>query len=81
MKDLTYKIIVKKISEDKYIASAPTLPNCYVESTSEPEVVEAIQEAIATAIKGLVARNEPVIDDEQAAVYNLTVEFAEKPSA
>ena len=81
MKDLTFKILVKKISENEYIASAPSIPNCFVEAESEEEAIDEIQSQIGSTIKAKMAQNEAVIDDSHAAIYNLTIEFGEKPSA
>lgn len=81
MKDLTFKILVKKISDGQYIAAAPSIPGCYIEAESEEEAIEEIQGQIGSSIKAMIAQNEEIVDDAHAAIYNLTIEFGEKPSA
>lgn len=81
MRDLTFKIIVKQIEEDLYMAVAPTLEDCYVEAPTEKEAIEQIQEQIGSAVREMVVNNEMIVDDSKAAIYNLTVEFGDAPSA
>ncbi|WP_320054375.1 hypothetical protein [uncultured Acetobacteroides sp.] len=81
MRDLTFKIIVKQIDEDLYMAVAPTLEECYAEAPTEKEAIEQIQEQIGSAVREMVVNNEKIIDDSKAAIYNLTVEFGDAPSA
>jgi predicted RNase H-like HicB family nuclease len=81
MRDLTFKIIVKQIEEDLYMAVAPTLEDCYVEAPTEKEAIEQIQEQIGSAVREMMVNNEMIVDDSKAAIYNLTVEFGDAPSA
>jgi predicted RNase H-like HicB family nuclease len=81
MRDLTFKIIVKQIDENLYMAVAPTLEDCYVEAATEKEAIEQIQEEIGITIREMVVNNEKIVDDSKAAIYNLTVEFGDTPSA
>lgn len=81
MRDLTFKIIVKQIDEDLYMAVAPTLEDCYVEAPTEKEAIEQIQEQIGSAVREMMVNNEMIVDDSKAAIYNLTVEFGDAPSA
>jgi predicted RNase H-like HicB family nuclease len=81
MKDLTYKIMVKQTAEEMYLAVAPSLEDCYVEAPTEKEAVEQIQELISEIVRDMIANNEPLVDDSRAAIYNLTIEFGNSPSA
>ena len=81
MRDLTFKIIVKQIDEDLYMAVAPTLEDCYIEASTEKEAIEQIQEQIGSAVREMMVNNEMIVDDSKAAIYNLTVEFGDAPSA
>jgi Uncharacterised protein family (UPF0150). len=76
-----FKIIVKQIEDESYMAVAPSLEDCYTEAPTEKEAIEQIQEMIGDAIREMVANNEKIIDDSKAAIYNLTVEFGDAPSA
>lgn len=81
MKNLNFKILVKKVAEGKFIAVAPSIPNCSIEASSEEEAIGSIQEAIAESIREKFAKKEEIYDDQHAMVYNLTIEIGEKPSA
>lgn len=63
------------------MAAAPTLEDCYVEAATEKEAVEQIQDLIGSTIRDMIANNEMIIDDSKAAIYNLTIEFGDAPSA
>lgn len=81
MKNLTFKIIVKQLEEGLFMAAAPTLEDCYVEAATEKEAVDQIQDLIGSTIRDMIANNEMIIDDSKAAIYNLTIEFGDAPSA
>lgn len=81
MRNLTFKIIVKPLSEGGYMAIAPTLEECYAEAPTEKEAIAKIQEMIEPTIREMVLNNEPIDDDTNAALYNLTIEFGDAPSA
>ncbi len=81
MKDLTFKIVVKQIEEGLFMAVAPSLEDCYVEASTEKEAIEQIQDMIGNTIREMVVNNEKIVDDSKAAIYNLTIEFGDTPSA
>jgi Uncharacterised protein family (UPF0150). len=81
MKTLTFKFLVKKVSENHFIASAPSLDGCFVEAETHEDAVDALQEAISEILREMIAANEEIVDDSDASIYSLSIDIAEKPSA
>jgi len=75
MKFYNFEIVVEKEQEDEgYLAYSPTLPGCFSNGKTIEEAKRNIREAIQQHIKSLLARRDPIPQNENLVhVEELTV--------
>lgn len=73
MKQLTYRILLKKEPEGGYTVNVPTLPGCITYGESIDEAISMAKEAIELYIESLVAHGEPIPDESETLEYSLTL--------
>jgi antitoxin HicB len=73
MKQLTYRILLKKEPEGGYTVNVPTLPGCITYGETIDTAIAMAKEAIELYIESLVAHGEPVPDETDTLEYSLTL--------
>lgn len=73
MKQLTYRLLLKKEPEGGYTVNVPTLPGCITYGETIDEAISMAKEAIELYIESLVAHGEPVPDETDTLEYSLTL--------
>jgi antitoxin HicB len=73
MKNLTYKILLKKEPEGSYTVTVPALPGCITYGENIDHAISMAKEAIELYVEHLKAKGNPVPDDTQTLEYSLNV--------
>lgn len=74
MKQLNYRILLRKESEGGYTVTVPTLPGCVTFGESIDEAIAMAREAIELYIEDLLEHGEEVPDEEGLLEYTLRIE-------
>ncbi|WP_457555912.1 type II toxin-antitoxin system HicB family antitoxin [Candidatus Pyrohabitans sp.] len=73
MKQLTYRILLRKEPEGGYTVIVPSLPGCVTYGDTIEEAIEMAKEAIEVYIESLREHGEEVPTEEGTLEYTLTV--------
>jgi antitoxin HicB len=76
MKQLTYRILLKKEEEGGFTVTVPALAGCITYGETIDEAISMANEAIAIYIESLVAHGEPIPDETNTLEYNITLNAA-----
>lgn len=74
MKQLNYRILLRKEPEGGYTVIVPSLPGCVTYGDSIEEAIKMAKEAIELYIESLVEHGEAIPTEEETFEYTLTVE-------
>ena len=74
MKQLNYRILLRKEPEGGYTVIVPSLPGCVTYGDSIEEAIKKAKEAIELYIESLVEHGETIPTEEETFEYTLTVE-------
>jgi len=74
MKQLSYRIMLKKEPEGGYTVTVPSLMGCVTYGDTIEEAIEMGKEAIELYIESLVEHGEEIPTEEQTLEYTLIVE-------
>lgn len=74
MKQLNYRILLRKEPEGGYTVMVPSLPGCITYGESIEEAIKMAKEAIELYIESLQAHGETIPTEEETFEYTLTVE-------
>lgn len=70
---MEYMVVIHRAEEGGFWAEVPALSGCYTQGETLEEVVENVQDAIATFIDGLKQDGEPVPSQEGMFITTVTV--------
>ncbi|HEK85200.1 MAG: type II toxin-antitoxin system HicB family antitoxin [Candidatus Saccharicenans sp.] len=73
MRDLRYKIALRKEPEGGYTITVPSLPGCVTYGEIIEEAIKMARQAIELYIESLQAHNEEIPTEDDALEYTLTV--------
>ena len=73
MKQLNYKILLRKEPEGGYTVIVPSLPGCVTYGDNIEEAIEMAKEAIELYIESLRAHREEIPTEENVLEYTLAV--------
>ena len=73
MKNLNYRIILRKEAEGGYTVIVPSLPGCITYGESIDEALVMAKDAIELYLESLTSHNEEIISDDETLEYNMTV--------
>lgn len=76
MKNLNYKILLRKESEGGYTVIVPSLPGCVTYGKDIETAIENAKEAIELYLESLRAHREYIPSDEKTLEYTLTLRKA-----
>ena len=76
MKNLTYRIMLKKEPEGGYTVFVPSLPGCITYGKNLDESYKMAKEAILAYIESLNKHGEKITDDSQTYEGVLNLEYA-----
>jgi predicted RNase H-like HicB family nuclease len=74
MRNLNYRILLRKEPEGGYTVTVPTLPGCVTYGETVDEAIAMAREAIELYIEHLLEKGEEVSTEEGLLEYTLTVE-------
>ena len=74
MKQLNYRILLRKEPEGGYTVIVPSLPGCITYGDSIEEAIKMAKEAIELYIESLQEHGEAIPTEEETFEYTLTVE-------
>lgn len=74
MRQLSYRILLRKERERGYTVIVPSLPGCVTYGDTIDEAIEMAKEAIELYIESLIEHGEEIPTEEETLEYNLTVE-------
>jgi len=74
MRQLIYRVLLRKEPEGGYTLTVPSLPGCVTYGDTIDEAIEMGKEAIALYVESLKAHGEEIPTEEQTFEYTLTVE-------
>ena len=74
MRNLNYRILLRKEPEGGYTVTVPTLPGCVTYGETVDEAIEMAREAIELYIEHLQEKGEEIPTEEGLLEYTLTVE-------
>ncbi len=74
MKQLNYRILLRKEPEGGYTVIVPSLPGCITYGDSIEEAIKMAKEAIELYIESLLEHGEAIPTEEETFEYTLTVE-------
>ena len=74
MKQLNYRILLRKEPEGGYTVIVPSLPGCITYGDSIEEAIKMAKEAIELYIESLREHGEAIPTEEETFEYTLTVE-------
>ncbi|MGC8745753.1 MAG: type II toxin-antitoxin system HicB family antitoxin [Candidatus Saccharicenans sp.] len=73
MRDLRYKIALRKEPEGGYTITVPSLPGCVTYGEIIEEAIKMARQAIELYIESLQAHNEEIPTEDDVLEYTLTV--------
>ncbi len=73
MKQLTYRVLLKREPEGGYTVNVPTLPGCITYGETIDEAMSMAKEAIELYVESLVAKGEAVPDETNTLEYSITL--------
>ena len=76
MKNLSYKILLRKEPEGGYTVLVPSLPGCITFGETIEEAKKMALDAIAIYLESKKKHNEPIIDDTGVIEDTLSISFA-----
>lgn len=74
MKNLNYRILLRKEPEGGYTVTVPTFPGCVTFGETVDEAIAMAKEAIELYIEDLLEKGEDIPTEEGLLEYTLTVE-------
>jgi predicted RNase H-like HicB family nuclease len=74
MRNLNYRILLRKEPEGGYTVTVPTLPGCVTYGETVDEAITMAREATELYIEHLLEKGEEVSTEEGLLEYTLTVE-------
>ncbi len=74
MKQLSYRILLRKEPESGYTVIVPSLPGCVTYGDTIEEAIKMAKEAIELYIESLKKHGEEIPTEEKTLEYTLTVE-------
>lgn len=74
MRQLIYRVLLRKEPEGGYTLTVPSLPGCVTYGDTIDEAIEKGKEAIELYIESLKAHGEEIPTEERTFEYTLTVE-------
>jgi len=74
MRNLNYRILLRKEPEGGYTVTVPTLPGCVTYGETVDEAITMAREATELYIEHLLEKGEEVPTEEGLLEYTLTVE-------
>ena len=74
MRELIYRILLRKEAEGGYTVIVPSLPGCITYGDTIEEAIEMAKEAIDLYIESLKEHGEGIPTDEGTLEYTLTLE-------
>ena len=74
MRQLNYRILLRKESEGGYTVIVPSLPGCVTYGDTIEEAIKMAKEAIELYIESLKEHGEAIPTEEETFEYTLTVE-------
>lgn len=74
MRQLIYRVLLRKEPEGGYTLTVPSLPGCVTYGNTIDEAIEKGKEAIELYIESLKAHGEEIPTEERTFEYTLTVE-------
>ena len=74
MRNLNYRILLRKEPEGGYTVTVPTLPGCVTYGETVDEAIAMAREAIELYIEHLQEKGEEIPTEEGRLEYTLTVE-------
>ena len=74
MRNLNYRILLRKEPESGYTVTVPTLPGCVTYGETVDEAIAMAREAIELYIEHLQEKGEEIPTEEGLLEYTLTVE-------
>jgi len=74
MRNLNYRILLRKEPEGGYTVTVPTLPGCVAYGETVDEAIAMAREAIELYIEHLQEKGEEIPTEEGLLEYTLTVE-------
>ncbi len=74
MRQLSYRILLRKEPEGGYTAIVPSLPGCLTYGNTIEEAIKMIKEAIELYIESLKEHGEEIPTEDETLEYTLTVE-------
>jgi predicted RNase H-like HicB family nuclease len=74
MKQLNYRILLRKEPEGGYTVIVPSLPGCVTYGETIDDAIKMAKEAIELYIESLVEHGEAIPTEEETFEYTLTVE-------
>ena len=75
MRNLNYRILLRKEPESGYTVTVPTLPGCVTYGETVDEAITMAREAIELYIEHLQEKGEEIPTDEELLKSTLTVEI------
>ncbi|MBI2436496.1 MAG: type II toxin-antitoxin system HicB family antitoxin [Candidatus Magasanikbacteria bacterium] len=73
MKFFTYRVIIEPDENNTFHAYVPTLPGCHTFGSSIEETKKYIKEAIELYVEELLARNQPVPEENSLDTFETVV--------
>lgn len=73
MRQLSYRILLRKERERGYTVIVPSLPGCVTYGDTIDEAIEMAKETIELYIESLIEHGEEIPTEEETIEYNLTV--------
>jgi predicted RNase H-like HicB family nuclease len=73
LKQLRYKILLRKEPEGGYTVTVPSLPGCVTYGSTIEEAIDMAKEAIELYIESLKAHGEEIPVEDEVFEYTLTI--------
>ncbi|MEI7582216.1 type II toxin-antitoxin system HicB family antitoxin [Runella sp.] len=73
MKNLNYRVIIRKEPEGSYTAIVPTLKGCITWGETIEEAMKMAKEAIEVMIESMQAKGLEIPDDSETVEYSVNV--------
>lgn len=77
MKNVTYKILLRKEPEGAYTAMVPSIPGCVTWGETIEEAIEMAKDAIIGCLEVLREEGVAIIDDSETLEYSVNLPFEE----
>lgn len=77
MKNVTYKILLRKEPEGAYTAMVPSIPGCVTWGETIEDAIEMAKDAIIGCLEVLREEGVTIIDDSETLEYSVNLPFEE----